>query len=212
MFVTWSFLERTVTVMNKSHQQRRKCIFYVSSEWCTAIRIIFLNSSLYLQEDTSPWNWRIRTAQVSSCFHICFYLQTVRISVFTVFCPFAQSRNAPFCFCCVLFWLFQVPLTSCASPWRAGVTRNGASPKYCYHYVLDPHCYNSRIVYLNFPTSIILQSVRGYSTIVLTVTINGLQEIHPVIYLLYSVRSQVTDIWLLIDEVSKSHTATYHSR
>jgi hypothetical protein len=34
-----------------------------------------------------------------------------------------------------LFCLFEAPLTSCASPWRAGETRNGASPKYCHYYV-----------------------------------------------------------------------------
>jgi hypothetical protein len=32
----------------------------------------------------------------------------------------------------------------------------------------------------------ILQFVRGHSAVVLTVTINGMQEIHPVIYLLLS--------------------------
>jgi len=31
----------------------------------------------------------------------------------------------------------------------------------------------------------ILQSVRGHSAVVLTVTINGMQEIHPVIYFLF---------------------------
>jgi len=134
--------------MNKSHRQRGTCIFYVSIEWCTADRIIVLNSSFYLQEDKLPRNWRLRTVRVSSRFHICSYLQTVHISVFTVFGAFAQSQNAPFCFCCVLLCLFQVPLTSCASPWRAGVTRNGAYPKHCHYYVLDTRCYNSRIVYL----------------------------------------------------------------
>ena len=38
------------------------------------------------------------------------------------------------CYClhgtCYLFaFLFQVPLISCASPWRAGETKNGACPK-----------------------------------------------------------------------------------
>jgi hypothetical protein len=32
-------------------------------------------------------------------------------------------------FCFVLFLLFQVPLMSCASSWRVGETKNGASPK-----------------------------------------------------------------------------------
>jgi hypothetical protein len=33
--------------------------------------------------------------------------------------------------------LFQVPLISCALPWRAGETRNGAFPKHCAYYVTD---------------------------------------------------------------------------
>jgi hypothetical protein len=35
------------------------------------------------------------------------------------------------------------------------------------------------------PSQYILKSVRGHITIVLTVTINGMHEIHPMIYLLY---------------------------
>ena len=35
------------------------------------------------------------------------------------------------------------------------------------------------------PLQYILQSVRGHSVVVLTVTINGMQEIHPVIYSLF---------------------------
>jgi hypothetical protein len=38
---------------------------------------------------------------------------------------------------------------------------------------------------LFFSSKYILQSVRGHSAIVLTATINGMQEIHPVIYLLF---------------------------
>jgi hypothetical protein len=44
MFVTWSFLKRTVTLMNKSYtaiQQRRTCIFYVSRECRTEQTNIF---------------------------------------------------------------------------------------------------------------------------------------------------------------------------
>ena len=36
-----------------------------------------------------------------------------------------------------------------------------------------------------FLSPITLQSVRWHSAFVLTVTVNGLQEIHPVIYLLF---------------------------
>ena len=39
------------------------------------------------------------------------------------------------------------------------------------------------LVRIFIPSLYILQSVRGHSAIVLTVTINGMQEIHPVIYL-----------------------------
>jgi hypothetical protein len=73
------------------------------------------------------------------------------------------------CYCftnCVLslFFLFfflvsfQVPLISCASPWRAGETRNGASPKY-FRYCLQNFfvilyiasrlcCYYCMVIYL----------------------------------------------------------------
>jgi hypothetical protein len=67
-------------------------------------------------------------------FSQCSYSHTVIISVL-VFGAFAQSRKAPLCFVCVVFSLFQVLLTCCASPWRAGETTNGASPKYCHYYV-----------------------------------------------------------------------------
>ena len=45
----------------------------------------------------------------------------------------------------------------------------------------------------------ILQSVQGHSAIVLTVTINGMQEIHPVIYLIFL--SSVTVDWCLAPHV-----------
>ena len=61
------------------------------------------------------------------------------------------------------------------------------------------------------PPPRILQSVRGHSAVVLTVTINGMQEIHPVIYLLFKL-SQLIYIWLLMEDVSISHIATHHSR
>ena len=134
MFVSWTFLKRTVPA--------ETCVYFLCIEWLVywSQNNVFKSIVVqYLQEDTSPWNWSLRSAQVIYCFHIRCYLQTLLISVFTVFGAFAQSRNALYCFCCVLFCLFQAPLTSCASPWRAGVTRNGAFPKYCHYYVLDTH-------------------------------------------------------------------------
>ena len=52
-----------------------------------------------------------------------------------------------------------------------------------------------------------LQSVRRHSAIVLTVTINGMQEIHPVIHLLFK-RSHK---WLGMT-VYRSHTTKHHIR
>jgi len=39
-------------------------------------RIIYLNTSLNLQEDSAPWNWRLRRTQVCFMFSQCSYLQT----------------------------------------------------------------------------------------------------------------------------------------
>jgi len=86
---------------------REERVFFVSGEWCTEIRIIFLNPSLYLQEDTSPWSWRIRTAQVSYCFHICSYLLTVLINVFTVFGDSHSRETCHFVFVVFCFVCFR---------------------------------------------------------------------------------------------------------
>ena len=58
----------------------------------------------------------------------------------------------------------------------------------------------------------ILQSVRRHLAVVLTVTINVLQQVHAVDVSPIEVQSQLIDVWLLIDEVSISHTATHRSR
>ena len=58
----------------------------------------------------------------------------------------------------------------------------------------------------------ILRSVRRYLAVVLTVTINVLQQVHAVDVSPIEVQSQLIDVWLLIDEVSISHTATHRSR
>ena len=63
--------------------------------------------------------------------------------------------------------------------------------------------------FFNLPVS--LQSVRGHSAICLTVTINGMQEIHPVIHLLFKL-NHIDWVWFLIHEVPRSHTTTHHSR
>ena len=54
--------------------------------------------------------------------------------------------------------------------------------------------YMKTLVFL-FPR--MLQSVRRHSAIVLKVTTNGMQELHPVMYLLFEVQSQliVDDLW-----------------
>jgi hypothetical protein len=143
--------------MNKQHTA--ETVVSVSrnvwNEKLTEDRIIYWNTSLYLQEDTSPWNARLRRAQVSYLFLQFLYVITEFICVFTAFGAFAYLRKAPLDLFFVLFCLFQVLLISCASPWRAGETGNGASPEilrllrhrhFCS--VLDAHCYNFRVRYL----------------------------------------------------------------
>jgi hypothetical protein len=66
----------------------------------------YLIASLYLQEDISPWNSRLPTAQVSIIFSQCSYLQTVFISVsFTMVGTFRIVAKSAFVFllCSVLF-------------------------------------------------------------------------------------------------------------
>jgi hypothetical protein len=102
MLVTWYFLKRTVTVMNKSHIAETNMYFLCIGwmKYCGQNNIFkFL---VVPKKDTSPWNWKLRTAQVSSCFHFYSYFQTVFINVFSVFGVFAQFRIELF-FCSVLF-------------------------------------------------------------------------------------------------------------
>jgi hypothetical protein len=93
MFIALSFIKRIVTLMKRNIQHRRTCRTSMSkivwSELRTEARTIFLNTSFYIQEDRAPWNSRLRTAQVRFLFLQCCYLQTVLISVFTVFGTFA---------------------------------------------------------------------------------------------------------------------------
>ena len=60
-------------------------------------------------------------------------------------------------FVCVCVFFFQVPLTSCASPWRAGETRNNAPPQQLtllrhrtFYSALGEYRYNSGIRYRVF--------------------------------------------------------------
>jgi len=100
-------------------------------------RNLRLNTSLYLQEDTSPSHSRLRTTQVSFILFRVFLFTSVCISALQCLAV-SHTRETRLCvICCVVFCLFQVPLISCASPWRAGETRNGASPKYCHYYVTE---------------------------------------------------------------------------
>jgi len=60
-----------------------------------------------------------------------------RLYLLLLYCAFALVSLIPgFCFCnCFYFCSLQVPLMSCATPRRAGETKNGASPNYCHYYV-----------------------------------------------------------------------------
>jgi hypothetical protein len=90
------------------------------------------------QEDISQWNSRLRTAQVSVSYFDNILIYRLCLLMLLQCLALSHDREKrPSFFCCVLFCLFQVPLISCASPWRAGETRNGASPKYCHCYVAE---------------------------------------------------------------------------
>jgi hypothetical protein len=86
------------------------------------------------------------------------------------------------------------------------------STAYCYFVYCRNIIFSAQLHFSPSQYIYILQSVREHSAVVLTVTINGMQEIRPVIHLLFYVQSQLIDVWLLIDEVSISHTTTHHSR
>jgi len=67
------------------------------------------------------------------CTFVLIYILPLLVFVqCSVLSPSREMRLFVFCWG---FFLFQVPLTSCASPWRAGGTRKGASLKYCLYYV-----------------------------------------------------------------------------
>jgi hypothetical protein len=159
MLVVLSFFKRIVTVLNK-----RTCELSTSNNiWSkrrTEARKIKLSASLYLQEDMSSWNSILRTAQVS-IIHSQMFLFTDWIywCFFYNGWRFSHIREKRLCvFCCVLFCLFQVPLISCASPWRAGDARSGAYPNLLpllrhiyfffsvYHYISRIRC----LIWLKF--------------------------------------------------------------
>jgi len=69
------------------------------------------------------------------CTFVLIYI--LPLLVFVQCSALSPSREMRLFGFCWFFLLFQVPLTSCASPWRAGGTRKGASPKYCLYYVTE---------------------------------------------------------------------------
>ena len=153
------FLKR-LTVMNKHHTA--ETVVSVSknlwSERHTEDRIICWNTSLYLQEDTSPWNSRLRRAQVSYLFLQLLYVITELISVFTVFWRFRIfAKRAFVCsfFVCVLFVSgpAHILCLTVASGWNRErcipeILRLLRHRNFCS--VLDAHCYNFRVRYLSW--------------------------------------------------------------
>jgi hypothetical protein len=63
--------------------------------------MFILNTSLYIQEDISPWNSRLRRSQVSYLLSLCSYLQTSVINVFYSVWRFRITAQRAFVFLCV---------------------------------------------------------------------------------------------------------------
>jgi hypothetical protein len=149
---------KSLTVMNK--QYTAETVVSVSrnvwSEIHTEDRTKYWNTSLYLQEDTSPWNSRLRRAQVSYLFLQLLYVITEFISVFTAFGAFAYLQNAHLICVCVCFVLFVsgpalILCLDVASGWNwerciPEILRLLGHRNFCS--VLDVHCYNFRVIYL----------------------------------------------------------------
>jgi hypothetical protein len=93
------------------------------SVWSTETRILHLNSTLCKKTE----DCEVQESRKQGKFPpiTVLFFQTEFAAVFINFGFFV-----------FLFFLvsFQVPLTSCASPWRAGETKNGASPKCCHYH------------------------------------------------------------------------------
>jgi hypothetical protein len=69
-----------------------------------------LNTSLYLQEDTTPSRLKVKNSTVKFLLSQSSYLQTLLVSVFTPSGAVALSRNAPLCFLfVVLCFVFSGP-------------------------------------------------------------------------------------------------------
>jgi hypothetical protein len=120
-------------------QHRRPHMIFVCKnlwKWRTEARIISWNTLFYVQEDISPWNSREWTTKVSLIFSQCSYLQTVLNGAFVVLVAFRIVAKPAFVLL-VFSCLFQVPLKSFASLWRAGETRNDSLSKYCSSYVTE---------------------------------------------------------------------------
>ena len=113
------------------------------------------NASLYLQEDISPWNSRLRKAQVSITLPQFSYSQTLFISVsFTMVGAFRIVAKSAFVFllCSVLF--VSGPAHILCLTVASGWNKERCIPKILpllrhrtSYIVLDAPCYNSSIRY-----------------------------------------------------------------
>jgi len=75
---------------------KQECMAY----WNKNI-IFILKTSLYVQEDISSWNSRLRRSQVSYLLSLCSYLQTLVINVFCSVWRFHITAQSAFVFLCV---------------------------------------------------------------------------------------------------------------
>ena len=145
MVVARSFSEKDLCAMSQNtkhwftlnilHKQEYHFVAY----WSKKYKLQFLA----VKEDDSEWSTRSWTAQVSFQRFQVSYLTTVPPTVFLFTYSYTVRVTVSLLIVFFLFFMvsFQVPLISCASPWRAGETKNGAFPKFWL-------VYSSRLVHV----------------------------------------------------------------
>jgi hypothetical protein len=141
-------------------------------------------------------------------------LHVSRVRVKAVFAIRSRWSFGSTCYSLKLYAYHQVVLTGNKEAFKHRQTQ----PEYIQYSRRLSNTDKRRYVYASTPappffSPLLCSLFEDNQQLCLMVTINGMQEIHPMIYLLFffKVQSQVIDVWLIIDEVSVSHTATHHS-
>jgi len=138
------FYLRIITVANRQYTTQTYELVFLNKnvlEWVaywSKNNTFILNTSLYIQEDISPWKSRLRRSQVSYLLSLCSYLQTLIINVFYSDWRFRISAKGALFVFCVCFVLFvsgpaHILCLTVASGWN----KERCIPKYCDGYVKE---------------------------------------------------------------------------